>query len=106
MGIKSIQEQVIEWNAKFPLDKWYREKYRIPFMSKQHRESSFYNIRYEWEEEKLFNNLEISETEEYIPNTGNFFKKGTQKALTEEEMIKEGEDFFKKFIEENGKSEG
>lgn len=105
MGIKDVQSKVIEWNVKFPLDKWYREKYRIPFMSKQHRESSFCNIRFEWEEEKLFNNKDKSEPEEYIPNIGNFFKKGTQKVLTEEEMFKEGEDFFNKFLEQHGKSE-
>ncbi|MGL5691857.1 MAG: hypothetical protein ACRDD8_13695 [Bacteroidales bacterium] len=101
MGINDIQNKAIEWNVKFPLDKWYRDKYRIPFMSKQHRESSFCNIRFEWEEEKVFNSLE-SITEEYIPDSGNFFKKGTEKVKTEEELKNEGDDFFKKFLEDHG----
>lgn len=106
MGINDVHNKVIEWNVKFPLDRWYREKYRIPFMSKQHRESSFCNIRFEWEEDKLFNGFDDKPEEEYIPNTGNFFKKGTEKILTEEEMQAKGDDFFNKFLEEHGKSTG
>ena len=51
---KNFDSVIIRWNNLFPLDKWYREKYKIAFNSKEHREISQIDIYFEWREDALF----------------------------------------------------
>ncbi len=46
----SIRRQVYEWNAKFPVDLWWREKHGIPFGSKRHRNANFIDMLFEYVE--------------------------------------------------------
>jgi hypothetical protein len=64
-------EDVVKWNMAYPLDKWWREKYKVPFMSKIHREANFLDQLFEFQEEKLF--IE-SKAKKYTPNVGDFLK--------------------------------
>lgn len=49
------KEQFIkEWNAKHPYDKWWRQKYDIPFGSQKHREASFIFMAIEYSEDLYF----------------------------------------------------
>lgn len=48
------REFIIRWNNENPLDKQYREKYNIPFNSRQHRELNQFDIFLEYVEDKLF----------------------------------------------------
>ena len=91
------REFMVKWNLKFPIDRWYREKHKIPFMSKQHRESSFLNMRLEWEEDRLFN--EIDE-EVYEPGRGDFLK-GRKRDLTIDDRAAQARDFLQKMQEVN-----
>lgn len=91
------REFMVKWNLKFPIDRWYREKHKIPFMSKQHRESSFLNMRLEWEEDRLFN--EIDE-EVYEPSRGDFLK-GRKRDLTMDDRAAQARDFLQKMQEVN-----
>lgn len=54
--MKSLDEHqqfIIEWNRKFPLDRWWREKYSIPLFSSRHLETNQIDIMYEYLEEVL-----------------------------------------------------
>lgn len=88
------REFMIQWNLKFPLDRWYRKKYGIPFMSKQHRESSFLDIRREWEEDRLYE--ELKNATEYTPNTGDFLKK-RESILSLDDRAAMAREFLSKF---------
>jgi len=74
--LEEVRDYVIEWDSRFPIDRWWRKKYNIAFNSPRHRESSFLDQLIEFEEDKLFKELEEGET--YVPNTGDFlrFNKG------------------------------
>lgn len=65
---QEVRHLVFEW-SKFPIDYWWRKKYNVPFGSKQHREMSFFDMLFEFEENKmLFDkkiDLEVDEDEEY-----------------------------------------
>ena len=49
-----LKSEIIKWNNKFPLDRWWRHKYNIPFGSKTHLEISQLDIYFEYLEEKVF----------------------------------------------------
>lgn len=55
MTPQEFKEYIVHWNNTFPLDYWYRKKYRIPFNSEKHREVSFIDIKFEYEEDLLIN---------------------------------------------------
>jgi hypothetical protein len=63
----------LDWNQKFPIDRWWREKYNIPFMSTEHKSSSFLDQLFEYTEAQLMEEFKIKD-EEYIPNQGDFLK--------------------------------
>lgn len=67
---------VISWNNRFPLDRWWRAKHNIPFMSQAHRESTFINQLMEFEEDRLFGEIlnDIEQKDKYIPGSGDIFK--------------------------------
>lgn len=50
---EDIRKFVLEWNTRFPLDLWWRLKYKIPYGSQEHRETSFIDMRIEYEEDKI-----------------------------------------------------
>ena len=59
---------MIRWNNENPFDKMYREKYKIPFNSPQHRELKQKYQKGEWlterevpkqDEEELFGKIDI-----------------------------------------------
>lgn len=91
------REFMVKWNLKFPIDRWYREKHKIPFMSKQHRESSFLNMRLEWEEDRLFSEID---GEVYEPDKGDFLK-GRKRDLTMDDRAAQARDFLQKMQEVN-----
>lgn len=79
--MKKNKETVIDWNNRFPLDKWWRSKYNVPFLSDIHRKSTFYAQLFEWEEELAFKEYreerkEAKENPEkvYQPLSGNWWQ--------------------------------
>lgn len=84
----NIRQSVIVWNNRFPLDRWWRKKYNVSYLSDKHRESSFFWQYYEYYEEVIFkeyhdkkeNEDEFFEPVKYIPLSGNWWKgKGSTK---------------------------
>jgi hypothetical protein len=54
---EELKKEIIKWNYNFPLDKWWRKKYGIPFNSKKHKEISQIDILFEYHEDKLFEEI-------------------------------------------------
>jgi len=87
-----IKKDVLKWNRRFPIDRWWREKYKIPFLSEEHKKSSFLQQYYEYVEDSIFaevRNKTVNEKEIYIPNIGEFFKTSTyqNRPMTFEEEV-------------------
>ena len=76
MKRSELVQGVINWNRKFPLDRWWRQKHNVPFMSPAHRESSFIHQLMEYEEDKMFLETfaEQKEKELYTPGARDIFK--------------------------------
>lgn len=79
-GISSIREFIIKWDNQYPIDYWFRKKYKIAFNSEAHRNMSFIDMRIEYEEEKLMEQsfkIEERKKEELqdYKLTGKFLKK-------------------------------
>lgn len=55
---------LLEWNYRFPLDRWWRSKYNIPIFSPSHLEISQLDIALEYLEEKLFEEFKVKAQEE------------------------------------------
>lgn len=70
----NIREEVLFWNAQFPVDKWWRDKHKIPFMSKLHRDCSFIYQLFEYEEERILTEFFVKEENKYEPNIGEYLK--------------------------------
>lgn len=49
---------LIEWNYYFPLDRWWREKHNVAFLSEEHQKITQLQITYEYLEIELFNRFE------------------------------------------------
>lgn len=55
----TIRRSIVSWSNTFPLDKWWRNRYKIPYGSELHRKQSQIDIYLEWQEEILFQQREV-----------------------------------------------
>lgn len=69
--LDSFEREIIEWNNRFPVDRWWRNKYNIPFGSPAHRKSNFLDQLFEYREDKLFNRYNKI-TSQYVPGKGDW----------------------------------
>ena len=89
-----IKEFIYNWNINCPIDKWYRDKYKIAFNSPTHRAISFIDILIEYEEFKVFDEMK---PDIYEPNKGDWIDTTTtEEHLTEEEKL----ELYKKEFED------
>lgn len=51
---EKLKDEIIEWNNTFPVDRWWRQKYNVPYNSSKHRECDFFDQLFEYMEEKAF----------------------------------------------------
>jgi hypothetical protein len=89
---EDIRNYIIEFNIRFPVDRWWRKKYNQSFNSFGHRESNFIDQLIEYEEEKLFD--ELVNAEKYEPNTGDWLK---QKEIDPSNLQDQIADFREEF---------
>jgi len=54
-----IAEFMREWAYSYPVDRWWREKHKIPFNSKLHREGNHIDMAIEYLEDLMY--IEIDE---------------------------------------------
>jgi len=84
---------VLEWNVDYPIDKWWRDKYNIPFGSAQHRSMSHLDMLfvyieyflYKGFEKKLFDTPE-EETPDYVPGKKNFLKQKIKSQMSDKQF--------------------
>lgn len=87
MTIDELKTFMIQWNNRFPYDRWWRKKHGVAFMSEEHKKSSFIAQRMEFEEDSMF--IEIyekeskKETDPYIPNIGDWLKSSQSETIEE-----------------------
>lgn len=72
--IDDIKSFMINWNNKYPIDRWWREKYNVPFNSDQHRQMDMYDMRFQFEEDMAYRDI-ANKKDAYVPGTGNWLKK-------------------------------
>lgn len=53
------REFIIEWNYKFPVDRWWRERYNIPLFSEQHLNANQLDIATEYQEILIFEEFKV-----------------------------------------------
>ena len=63
---ENIKRFVLEWNYRYPVDRWWREKHKVAFNSPTHRISNFWDQMFEYEEDVLYS--ELNEKNEYKRN--------------------------------------
>lgn len=93
MSQDELRTYILQWDNRFPFDRWWREKHNVAFLSTQHRETNFLYQKLEYVEEQMF--TEIEQSKSYKPNTGDFFKEGSK--IAESDGM---EDFIQKAREE------
>ena len=93
---KDIINFVRSWNARYPIDFWWRKKHKIPFNSNIHKEQNLLDMRVEFEEDKMYEKLLLEDIKEkevskYKAGNGIRFKKDAENAnISKQEM----EDIF------------
>jgi len=102
-----LTNYITNWNIKYPFDKAWRSKHKIPFLSIQHKQMCLIDILLEQKEDKVYEDLrakylkeqkgkeELSiiplRDREYIPGEGNYLKP-REDSMSEKEV----EDLFDK----------
>lgn len=69
-----LDQFIAEWNYKFPLDRWWRQKYQVPLFSPRHLETSQIDILFEYLETQLFERYQ--EKAELINKKNKEYEKG------------------------------
>lgn len=90
-SVNYLKKFAERWNYLYPLDKWYRTKYKIPFNSTAHREANFIDMRIEFEEELLFKNHKAKAKRKeddllHYQTTGDWLKKPSPGKVSDEEL--------------------
>ncbi len=55
--MSEFKDYVYAWNLRFPIDRWWREKHKIPFGSQAHRDVSLIDQFFELTEDRIYNEL-------------------------------------------------
>lgn len=53
-----VRQHIIEWNVRYPVDRWWRMKYGIPFGSKKHLKANHLDMYFDYMEDKLYEEAE------------------------------------------------
>lgn len=85
----SLDDNIIEWNVRFPLDRWWRNKHGIAYNSPAHRESNFLDQLFEFKEERLMR--EVESRKAYDPFAINMMKQRTDFESKEDQMRHEAD---------------
>lgn len=81
IDIEDVRSFVNDWNTKYPIDRWWRDKYNIPFGSPQHLNHSLVDMRIAFEDDHLHLRLDADAAvekkveEKYAPGRGDWLKK-------------------------------
>jgi hypothetical protein len=93
-SIEDIRKFALDWNTKYPIDRYWRKKHKVAFNSELHRQTSLLDMRIEFEEDGLFKEAErVEEKDKFIYQVGtnNYLKPKAKFAIMSEE---ETDDLF------------
>lgn len=51
--LEGIDLLILQWDNKFPVDRWWRVRHKVPFGSPQHKRMSHFHMFLEFREEEL-----------------------------------------------------
>jgi hypothetical protein len=74
------------WNMTYPVDRWWRTKYKVSFNSERHRSMNFVDMKIEFEEELFYLTAKREEKSPYLPGGGDWLKKQRVKKMTTREV--------------------
>ena len=86
---KEIESFLKDWNVRFPYDRLWRNKYKIPFRSKEHLEANQIDIYIDIVEDLLVRKIQQQHIEA-LKNKEDYEKTGVM--LREDKMTQEEED--------------
>ena len=76
---KEVTSYIINWNSLYPIDFWWRKKYDIPFGSEQHKQATFIQMFFDYEEEKMMSKI-INKKSKEDDEAGFDFEKAQEKS--------------------------
>lgn len=71
LDINDVRLFVKDWNLKYPVDRWWREKYNIPFGSPQHLDQSLLDMRICFEDDHFHVRIDVEEFNKKQRSEGN-----------------------------------
>lgn len=80
-----LREFIYKWNINYPIDRWWRDKYRIAFNSPAHRDMCFIDMRLEFEEDQIYKELN-NRKQEYTPGEGDWLRKRKEQHISQKEI--------------------
>lgn len=54
---QEVTAYIVNWNRLYPIDYWWRKKYKVPFGSEQHRQANFIQMYFDYKEDKMMRKL-------------------------------------------------
>lgn len=104
---KKLRSFVEFWNQNYPIDKWWRDKYNIPFGSKLHKEQGVLDMRIDFEEDLMHAEalIKIKEREHYEPSKGLWLKKKPNFKPTRQEIERDFDNIDLGNIQANSREE-
>lgn len=109
-----LDESIIDWSNRFPIDHWWREKHGVPFGSPEHLNASHLNMLFEFREQVMIlefkkkreaKELELDEDFSDLGLTKKDPTKETQ-AMTKKDIDREFEDLdLSQFHPSSGKKD-
>lgn len=86
---REVHNFIINWNQKWPIDFWWRKKYKIAFGSEEHRQANFIQMYYEYYEEVTmkkwyYDNDEDDDVKDDVPKDAE--KSGINKKMSQKEI--------------------
>ncbi len=67
-----IDNFVLNWNYRYPVDRWWREKHKVAFNSPAHRISNFWNQLFEYKEDVMY--VKLAKENDYSPNANDWLQ--------------------------------
>ena len=95
MEKNKIREYVLQWNEEHPIDLWWRKKHGVAFMSESHKSITFLQQMFEFEEDKLYNEM----LEEELKSKGLIEEEDNRPV---EEQMKDMQEEFEQYLKEKG----
>ncbi len=88
---------VRQWNYRFPVDYWWRKKHKVAFNSPEHRNSSFWDMMFEFYEDKMYETFKIEKP--YEPDEGDWLNIKEKEVKTIDDGIEDAMEELQKYKE-------